>query len=120
MRDICGDLQERLDSIEVELTPLRARVNQLEADRSAIKRLLWSESGGALGTEPGSLRPGTEIEKVRNAILEAGNPLHIDEIMDRIGVPCEHKLSIVSSIAKYVKRQKIFTRTAPNTFGLLE
>lgn len=67
-----------------------------------------------------SLRPGTKIAKVRDLIREAGRPLHIDEIMDKLGEPSDinARVSIVGSLSKYVKNGQVFKRTATSTFGL--
>jgi hypothetical protein len=48
--------------------------------------------------------------------------MHINEILKALGSPVDskHKLSLGGSLANYVRKGQIFTRPAPNTFGLLE
>ncbi len=67
------------------------------------------------------LRPGSAMAQARDAIQKAGKPLHISAILRAIGRPVdkESRTSIGGSISNYVRRGEVFTRTAPNTFGLL-
>lgn len=67
------------------------------------------------------LRPGSAMALARDAIRAAGKPLHINDILRALGRPIDpsNKTSIGGSIANYVRRGEVFTRTAPNTFGLI-
>ena len=69
-----------------------------------------------------TLRPGSDLEKARNAILEAGKPLHIKDLVVAIGKEQtkENRTSLSGSIGAYVRREIIFTRPKPNTFGVTE
>lgn len=71
-------------------------------------------------TQPIRLRPGTAIAGARDAILAAGQPLYISDILAAMGRSEEDRVSLVGSLSKYVGREEVFIRTAPNTFGLLE
>jgi hypothetical protein len=68
------------------------------------------------------LRAGSAVDLARRVILEKKRPVHIDEILENLGrdVTREAKASLTSSLAAYVRRSEIFTRPAPNTFGLSE
>jgi hypothetical protein len=69
-----------------------------------------------------ALRPGTSVDKAYRAIKTAGKPLQINEILKAIGRTADKKnrLSLSGSLAHYVRAEEIFTRPAPNTFGLME
>lgn len=69
-----------------------------------------------------ALRPGSMTALSRQAILKAGKPLHVSEILKLIGKPNEKKLrvSLSGSLSAYVRGKKIFTKPYPNTFGLVE
>lgn len=69
-----------------------------------------------------ALRAGSEVARAREAILKAGKPLHVDELLKALGKPVNHnnKASLSGSMATYVRKQTVFTRPAPNTFGLIE
>jgi hypothetical protein len=52
----------------------------------------------------------------------AGSPMPIIEILKGIGQPQDnkHRVSLAGTLSGYAKKGRIFTKTAPNTFGLLE
>lgn len=68
------------------------------------------------------LRPGSEIAKAREILLKEGKPLHITEILKRIGKDVNRKsrASLSGYMSYFMRRGEYFTRPAPNTFGLLE
>jgi hypothetical protein len=57
-----------------------------------------------------------------DAIKMAGRPLHVTDLLAAMGrQPTRGERSAVSgTLAAYVRRGEVFTRPAPNTFGLLE
>lgn len=69
-----------------------------------------------------ALRAGSEVARARDAILKAGKPLHVDELLKAIGKAVSHnsKASLSGSLATYARKEVVFTRPAPNTFGLFE
>ena len=48
--------------------------------------------------------------------------MYLDELLGALGklVTRETKASLTSSLAAYVRKNEIFTRTAPSTCGLVE
>lgn len=60
------------------------------------------------------------MAKARDALLKEAKPLHIDDLLKAIGKTKEHKASVSGSLGNYVRKNEIFTRPAPNTFGLKE
>ncbi len=69
-----------------------------------------------------ALRAGSSVAKARETILKAGRPLHINAILNALGKEATHdaKAALSGSLATYVRKGQIFTRPAPNTFGLVE
>lgn len=69
-----------------------------------------------------ALRAGSELAKARDAIRSAGKPLHISEILAAIGKENtkKNRVSLGGSLAGYVRKGAIFSKSAPNTFGLIE
>ena len=65
---------------------------------------------------------GSAVAEARKSIRSEGRPLHIDELLRSMGKPVTRasRASLAGSIAAYVRRDEIFTRPAPNTFGLVE
>ena len=66
-------------------------------------------------------REGTDIARSMTALNLSGKPMHIDDLLRAIGkeVTKANRLSLAGSLAGYVRERKWFTRTAPNTFGLI-
>lgn len=69
-----------------------------------------------------ALRPGSSVAMTRDIILSKGQPVHIGAILETLGKQAtrENRASLTSSLAAYVRRNEVFTRPAPNTFGLME
>jgi hypothetical protein len=68
------------------------------------------------------LRPGSAVARARETILRLGQPTHLNTLIHELGLELtrEAKASLSGSLAAYVRRGEIFTRPAPNTFGLVE
>lgn len=68
------------------------------------------------------LRAGSAVAKARDAIRSAGKPLHVSELLQILGKPITPvgKAGLAGSLAWYVRKGEIFTRPAPNTFGLVQ
>jgi hypothetical protein len=68
------------------------------------------------------LREGSALAKTRDALRAAGTPLAIVDILRALGKPQdkEHRTSLAGTLSGYARDGKVFTKTAPNTFGLLE
>lgn len=111
--------QQEIEKLEAELE--RAKI-YLQAILDSMKVLPRELNSSGNSGEQTSLRPGTALAKAREAILVAGKPLHIGQLLQAIGKPSDKKtkLSMSGSIAWYVRRNQVFTRPAPNTFGLIE
>jgi hypothetical protein len=69
------------------------------------------------------LRAGSDMDKVRNILRQAGKPMHVDEIRgkitDRQWTTGEAN-GLAGSLNTYAKKGRVFTKTAPKTFGLIE
>jgi len=66
--------------------------------------------------------PRSSIALVQAILAQAGQPLHLDEIIARVLKQYGRQLrreSLVSALTKKVLDQNTFRRTAPNTFDLL-
>ena len=98
---------------------LREAKSYLHALQDMLKLLPREENDR---TAEHVLRPGSEMEKVRNAIKSAGKSLHIAAILESIGKENtkKNRVSIAGSLAAYARKKQIFNRPAPNTFGLIK
>ena len=57
-----------------------------------------------------------------DALKKAGKPLHVNVLLPAIGrgITRADKSAISGTLAAYVRKGDVFTRPAPNTFGLAE
>jgi len=110
--------QWQADSRELE-TKIR-EANAYVAGIEETLKLLPRENPAELANA--ALRPDSAVARAREAILKAGKPLHINELLKVLGKAVNHdsKASLSGSIGAYVRSKQFFTRTAPNTFGLIE
>jgi len=108
-------LQESVRHLQSEVIKAQAYV---EAMRESLRLISKSSATDAVDT----VRPGSLVDKARTAIRKAGQPLHVEKILPQIGkdLSKENKVSLSGSLAFYVRKGIIFTRPAPNTFGLVE
>ena len=69
-----------------------------------------------------TVRPGSDVEKIRDLILAAGKPLHVNEIIEGLGRSDDaaSKAKIAGLLGWYTSKGRVFTKAAPNTYGLVE
>lgn len=111
--------EEEIQTLEEDLRSARA---YLSAMRDALKMLPNEGDGGDTENLSEVVRPGSAMDLAVRALREAAKPMHIMELLKAMGKEptAENRGSIGSSLAAYVRRSAIFTRPAPNTFGLVE
>lgn len=122
-----GKFERKIREKEQEIHDLENKLVEARAYMHAMQdaiRLVPIEGGGENG-EIGSevvIKPGSAMEAAMKALREAGKALHIMDLIKAMGrePTSESRASVGSSIAAYVRKGVIFTRPAPNTFGLAE
>ena len=112
-------IEDRLRKKEQEIQELEEKIRAAKVYIGALQdvlKLLPRE------TNVVALRPGSAVAQAREIILQAGKPVHINAILEGLGKEGtrEARASLTSSLASYVRRGEIFTRSAPNTYGLKE
>jgi|SRR5271169_515222 len=109
-----ADQERKIGELERQLMESRAYLAGL---RDALK--LHPQDGVAPAFE---LRPGSDLAKVRGILQAGGKPLHVDELLKQLGKESNRntKGALSGSLGTYARKNVIFTRSAPNTFGLLE
>lgn len=116
------DFQKRVVKKEQEIAGLETQIREariyIQALQDSMKLLPRTDAVSGQS----SLRPNSSLYKAHEALRNAGKPLHITNLLQAMGRSTEKasRLSLASSIAAYVRRGEIFTRPAPNTFGLVE
>jgi hypothetical protein len=99
--------------INVLETSALAQIRALRALRRADHR----------NAVPSALKPKSNMDIVYDILVAAKGPLHIDVLIQRAQKDFRRPLrreSLVSALTKKVLDQNTFTRTAPNTFDLLQ
>jgi single-stranded DNA-specific DHH superfamily exonuclease len=123
--------EEKIRRKEIEIQNHENKIKEakiyLQALQDAMK--LLRQEGGDTGISVSSkssestvaLRPKSSVGQAYQLIKNTGKPLHINEILVGIGkeINKKERASLAGSLSAYVKRQQIFARTAPNTFGLI-
>lgn len=122
-----GKVEERLRRKEAEIQGLEEKLRSArgyaQALRDVLKMLDSVPASGAPATPVESvLRPGSAVAQARDVILKVGTPMHLSDLLAAQGKKPtrENRASLTSSLSAYVRRGEIFTRPAPNTFGLVE
>jgi len=117
-------IEEKLRRKEQEVVTLEEKLKSAKVYIQALRDILkMLGTDGHEESDPESvLRAGSAVDQARSVIIKKGSPVHIDDILAALGkdVTREAKASLTSSLAAYVRRGEIFTRPAPNTFGLVE
>lgn len=131
---------ENTDKIVKEIARKNKEIEAKEADVSRLEEEIrdlrtfvdgMSQSLKLLNKSPAKqvslgkmfvLRPGSDMSKVRTILLPVDRPLHVDEILKHLGKggDAKAKASLAGSMNTYAADKKVFVKTAPNTFGLIE
>jgi len=117
-------LQRLIDKKEAEIERLEQEIRDARVYVQAIQdsfKLLPKEQPLDSIT-PRELRPGSIVSQVQKFLEQSGKPQHISAILTFLGKTQDKKnrVSLSGSLGGYVKDGRIFTRPAPNTFGLIE
>lgn len=116
-------LEEKIRRKKKEIQEFEMNVREGKAYIQALQesiRLIPKESGSIVSSEK-TLRPGSAISDTYELLKKVGKPMHITEILKGIGkeVTKKERVSLSGTISWYVRKNEVFIRTAPNTFGLV-
>lgn len=116
-------IEERVRQKEMEIQELESKSRDAKIYLQALQdvlKIIPREISHSLGAK--ALRPGSSVFKAREVMLSVGHPMHITDLLTALEQPVnrEARASLSSSLASYVRRGEMFTRPAPNTFGLAE
>jgi hypothetical protein len=118
------DLQKKIERKKQEISDLEGQIKEAKSYVQALEDTLkmLPREGANDGSAAAFLRPHSALAKARDAIRKAGRPLHITELLQAVGKPVNrtNRSGLSGSIGAYYRRGEIFTRPAPNTYGLVE
>ncbi|MFZ0732211.1 MAG: hypothetical protein WAM79_07805 [Candidatus Sulfotelmatobacter sp.] len=118
------NFQKLIDKKQQEIKALEIQVREANAYIQALQ-----DSMKLLPRDPETnsnfehvLREGSTLAKTRDLLLKSGIPLPISEILKLLGKPqdTKHRISLAGTLSGYARKGRVFTKTAPNTFGLIE
>jgi hypothetical protein len=109
--------EEEIQRYENSIREARAYLRGLQ---DAI-RLLPRENGTKESAES-KLRAGSTTSKTLEFLRKANKPMYITSILKGIGkeITKENRMSLAGTLGLYVRKNEIFTRPAPNKFGLID
>ena len=120
------ELQKRIEKKHTEIASLSSKLKEAEIYTQALEDMLklLPKEEGAPGSElvaDAPLRQGSIVARAKEALQKAGRPMHVTELLTEMGKPAdkENRSAIAGSIGAYVRRNEVFTRPGPNTFGLI-
>lgn len=116
-------VQEKIKKKEQEIQELEAKIREARIYVQALHDVLKMFPKDTAGADAEAiLRPGSAVAQARELILKERRPLHISEILKAQGreLTRVNRAALGGSIAAYVRKGLIFTKEAPNTFGLVE
>lgn len=117
------ELQKRIERKQAEIREHEEAIRMAQAYiqglQDTLKLIPKEDEFGQVST---AFRHGSNVAKARDALQAAGRPMHISDILKAMGQPADkkHRLALAGSIASYARKDQVFKKTAPNTFGLLE
>ena len=124
-----ADIDTAIRQKRLAIARLNEQIRVLEQAKAVLE---GDEPEAQLPLEPptgrgpkvkGGIRPKSQTSVAVQVLQEAGSPLHISAILERMRVKgvVARKPSLVSALARLVSRKRVFYRAKkPNTFGLLE
>ncbi|MBP9664223.1 MAG: hypothetical protein KBD94_06340 [Pyrinomonadaceae bacterium] len=120
----------QIRALERKIEAARQEISRLEADliekRAFLQGLQEAQKlfpkSPQIGKGETVLRAGSDMAKARDFLRSTGRPIHITDILTGIGKENtkQNRLSVSSSLAGYARRGEIFTKSGPNTFGLVD
>ena len=118
------DLVKKIERKRQEITDLESQHKQATSYMQALEDTLklFPRDGASIGAQSHFMRQNSNVSKARDALKRARKPLHVNDILAAIGRPQDRssRAGLNSSLSLYVRKGEIFTRPAPNTYGLAE
>jgi hypothetical protein len=115
-------IELRFRKKKAEIAALEDKLRTAKAYLAALTDILKLDGSDASEAAEVKLREGSAAAQARAIIKARGEPVHIDVLLRDMGkeVTRDSKASLAGSLAAYVRRDEIFSRPAPNTYGLIE
>ena len=122
-------IEKQIKRRELEIQRLVDQKKELDSDirdtetfikglQEALKHLPSEKKD----TDTYTVRPGSDVYKALMILQNYGKPLRIEDILKNMGkeVNKHNRVNVASQLSHNYREGRIFTRPAPNTFGLLK
>lgn len=115
-----SELNREIDKTKEEIAKLERSLLETKSYLAGLEKALKLQSKQT--PTVGSLRAGSDAHKAMEVLKAYGKAMHVDAILGAMGeeTSTDRKTSLTGSLAAYVRKGAVFTRPAPNTFGLIE
>lgn len=103
---------------EIEAKLIEART-YVKAFKDALK---YVSKGDTASSSTAAVRIGGDVDLTIKKLKSTNNPMHVVAILEALGKESTNKTrkALSAQLNAYQRQGRIFTRTAPNTFGLIE
>lgn len=118
-------LQSEINEFHGHAAEIFSEIEQREfavLELQAVLKTLPKDSEGDTPPQEVALRKGSDMANARDVLRSVRVPLHVDDLLRQLGKPIDkkHRASLSGQMSVYVRKGQVFTKTAPNTFGLKE
>lgn len=117
-------LEDKIKKKELEIKEYESKIIEAKAYLQGLQEAVKMLPREELRNVPveSALRPGSVIFKAFELLKQAGKPMHVADILKGLGklTTKKDRVSISGSLGWYVRKNQIFSRPSPNTFGLIE
>lgn len=124
MSGIRHKLEDKIRRKESEIQDLE---RQIAAAREYVKATqealtLVIRDGHASGRPHRGFKAGSNVAKAFKFLKKETRPYHIADLLEKIGKANNksNRAALASQLSAYAKNDEIFSKPAPNTFGLVE
>jgi hypothetical protein len=119
------DIERRIEKEQQQIIELNSQIEHAEFFIKGLQealKMLPKDNDSKARKGKGTVRPGSDMAKIRDLIRQAGKPLRIEEILIGLGKSDTkaNRMSIAGSLGRYVRKSEIFNRVGPNLFSLID
>lgn len=116
------DLERKIRQKEEEVKRLNEELMRAKAYLDAYCETLRLIKKTSNSQEGDTIRPGSMVHQALLALRNFQKPMHVSELLQYMGKEStkNNRVSLSGSLGTYVRDRTVFTRPAPNTFGLIE
>lgn len=114
---------QEIERLESEKDEIDAQIREARAYLKGVEDMMKHLPNDALEEKPeNTIRPGSKVALARDYLRQAGEAKYIGEILKGCGreSSLKNRQALSGQLSAYVRRDVVFSRTAPNTFGLIE